>query len=86
MMDDCPNINSHPSHWSLYSSWKRVEEFPPPSGVEVLARIDDGEKCRNQQVLMRSGAVWWANNMYVYYTPTHWRPIEKGTREYTERL
>lgn len=52
-----------------------------PEGVAVLTRIDDGRGIRNEQVLTQRNRLWWtgsgAGAMYVYYTPTHWKPRPK---------
>lgn len=47
-----------------------------PEGVEVETKIDDGVILRNEQTLVRKGALWFFPDMsmYVYYRPTHWRP------------
>jgi hypothetical protein len=51
-----------------------------PENVVVLTWIDDGEGVRNLQKLKRRGQLWWFpdDSMYCYYTPTHWRPLEKS--------
>jgi hypothetical protein len=48
-----------------------------PEGVVVMTKIDDADGCRNEQELKRRGRLWWLadGSMYVYYTPTHWRPL-----------
>jgi hypothetical protein len=45
--------------------------------VLVNTRIDDGRGVRNEQPLKRSGRLWWTadGTVYVYYTPTHWKPL-----------
>ena len=45
-----------------------------------MTKIDDGGGVRNEQPMVRRGNLWWINDgepgsMYVYYTPTHWRPL-----------
>ena len=51
----------------------------PEAGVEVETKIEDDRGIRNQQSLVRDGSLWFFpdRTMYVYYTPTHWRPLEK---------
>lgn len=51
-----------------------------PEGVTVDTKIDDVNGVRNEQPLRRSGRLWFVpdGSMYVYYTPTHWRPSTKG--------
>ena len=49
-----------------------------PEGVAVMTKIDDGNGLRNEQPLTRRGNLWWTDApsaMYVYYQPTHWRPL-----------
>jgi len=60
------------------SAWET--EDTAPQGVVVMTRIDDAEGVRNQQPLRRSGRLWFvpSGGMYVYYTPTHWRPLNQG--------
>lgn len=60
----------------------RDEEWMPietaPNNVPVMTKIDDERGSRNAQVMTRRGRLWWidkagAPEMYVYYSPTHWR-------------
>jgi len=58
-----------------------VKWFPAktaPDLVCVITKIDDADGVRNEQLLVRDGRLWWApkHEMYVYYTPTHWRPAD----------
>lgn len=48
----------------------------PPEGQIVFTVIDDDKGRRNEQLLNRGGNLWFVpdGSMYVYYTPTHWRP------------
>lgn len=48
-----------------------------PEGVEVNTKLMDGMGSRNEQKLKRKGSLWWFpdGSMYVYYTPTHWKPM-----------
>ncbi len=57
--------------------WISVEDRLPEEGVEVMAKIDDSDGCRNEQSLTRQGTLWFFPDMsmYVYYTPTHWMPL-----------
>lgn len=43
-----------------------------PIGRPIRTKIDDANGARNDQVLTHRGNLWWAGDMYVYYTPTHW--------------
>lgn len=64
--------------WSEISS---VGRWTAPEGEEVMTKIDDAQGGeRNVQKMMRRGNLWFINvgqpnEMYVYYTPTHWRPL-----------
>lgn len=55
-------------------------ENSAPENVVVETKIDDGRYARNQVKLKRQGRLWFYpdGSMYVYYTPTHWSPIEKA--------
>lgn len=48
-----------------------------PENIVVETKIDDGAGVRNEQPLKRHGRLWFLpdDSMYVYYTPTHWRPM-----------
>ncbi len=49
----------------------------PPDGEVVQTIISDQHDERNEQQLKRQGRLWFFadGSMYVYYTPTHWKPI-----------
>lgn len=55
--------------------WREVKKEKPPEGVVVDTKVDDEKGERNNQKLLYSHNLWWFPNMemYVYYTPTHWR-------------
>ena len=57
--------------------WTPCTEELPPRGLEVETKIDDLRGIRNTQTLKRLGNLWFTpdGNMYVYYTPTHWREL-----------
>ena len=57
--------------------WIRISERLPEENVVVETKIDDGKGCRNVQKLMWKKNLWFFpnGNMYVYYTPTHWRDV-----------
>jgi hypothetical protein len=40
--------------------------------MTVWTKIHDADGERNVQKLLRQGRLWFADGMYVYYTPTHW--------------
>lgn len=46
-----------------------------PEGMLVMTKLDDANGVRNEQPMSRSGRLWFAGEMYVYYTPTHWREL-----------
>lgn len=57
--------------------WITCEDQLPPNGQEVQTKIDDNNGLRNEQNLRRQGNLWWFpdGSMYVYYFPTHWKPL-----------
>ena len=56
-------------------AWRPIENAP--ENIVVQTKIDDTNGCRNEQTLKRRGHLWWTpdGEMYVYYTPTHWKPV-----------
>ena len=61
--------------------WQDIETAP--EGVEVETKIDDENGCRNQWSLIRRGKLWFYpdESMYVYYQPTHWRPLPNPPKD-----
>ncbi len=63
--------------------WIECKRRLPEKGVEVMTKIHDADGLRNEQSLTlkqrneSSRPMWWLpdGSMYVYYTPTHWRPL-----------
>lgn len=57
--------------------WIRCTYQLPRDGVEVMTKIDDEKGCRNETSLKRQRNLWFFPDMsmYVYYTPTHWKPL-----------
>jgi Protein of unknown function (DUF551) len=57
--------------------WIACSANLPDHNVLVMTKIDDQDGCRNEQKLKRQGTLWFVSDgsMYVYYRPTHWRPI-----------
>ena len=55
--------------------WQRCADKLPPHDVVVETKIDDGRGVRNVTKLRMYRNLWWFPdmNMYVYYSPTHWR-------------
>ena len=64
----------------MKSKWIRVSHRLPDEGIEVETKISDDQGIRNVQNLRRKGNLWFFpdNSMYVYYKPTHWRPIAQN--------
>lgn len=57
--------------------WNTIETAPAYEEVWTKIHDDDGE--RNIAKLTRRGRLWFTaptDGMYVYYTPTHWRPVD----------
>ena len=44
-----------------------------PQGVKVLTAIIDENGERNIQAMTLHNNLWFVGEMYVYYTPTHWK-------------
>lgn len=58
------------------TSWIKVDSALPDRNVVVETKCDDELGLRNEVDLKRgSGRLWFipSGDMYVYYTPTHWR-------------
>lgn len=57
--------------------WTQTEKQLPAEGVPVRTKVEDLKGTRNESILKRQGRLWFLPNgsMYVYYTPTHWRPL-----------
>jgi hypothetical protein len=63
--------------------WVPLNDRLPDVGVVVETKIDDAGGVRNVQTLKRyqreptTRSLWFVpdGSMYVYYTPTHWRPL-----------
>lgn len=55
--------------------WRSAQTAP--EGAVVMTKIDDANGCRNEITLRRQGRLWYTPDMsmYVYYTPTHYRPL-----------
>lgn len=67
-----------PGRPSVDDIWTAVADQLPPESVVVLTKIDDEFGVRNEQPLKRNGLLWFFadGSMYVYYAPTHWKPME----------
>lgn len=57
------------------NGWMPAAEAP--EDVPVETKLDDEYGVRNEQTLVRRGSLWWFpdGTMYVYYRPTHYRPV-----------
>lgn len=59
------------------SAWQTIDTAP--RGELVMTKIHDEEGERNVTALKspRNGRLWFLpdGTVYVYYTPTHWRPM-----------
>ena len=55
--------------------WKSIETAP--EGIVVMTKIEDARGARNECPLRRQERLWWMpdGSIYVYYTPTHWKPM-----------
>lgn len=51
-----------------------------PEKQLVMTKIDDTNGVRNEQAMYRQDHLWFAGDMYVYYSPTHWRPLTEIER------
>ena len=58
--------------------WERIDSAP--NNELVMTKIEDAKGVRNEQPMKRSGRLWFAGDMYVYYEPTHWRPLTELER------
>ena len=65
---------------------KCSEQLPPENQI-VFTVIDDQYGRRNEQTLKRQGGLWFTpdGGMYVYYTPTHWRPATREELEHDRK-
>jgi hypothetical protein len=61
----------------MTSEWQTMETAPV--GVEIMTKIHDEHGERNIQALVKRGGLYWTpdDGMYVYYTPTHWKPVDR---------
>lgn len=65
----------------MIHTWRPISTAP--IGEVVVTKIDDEHGPRNEQPLKATQrdpscrVMWWLPDMsmYVYYTPTHWRPM-----------
>jgi len=59
------------------NDWISCTSTLPDEHQVVETKIDDANGCRNIAPLKRIGRLWFFHDgsMYVYYTPTHWRPL-----------
>lgn len=52
-------------------NWLPIETMP--DGLTAVTKIHDADGERNVQPLRKEGRLFFAGEMYVYYSPTHWR-------------
>jgi hypothetical protein len=64
----------------MTDEWIACKERRPPQGIPVMTKIDDELGVRNMHALSRKGRLWYAEDMYVYYEPTHWRYLKDNER------
>jgi hypothetical protein len=60
------------------TDWQDIRAAP--EGVIIETKIDDEHGERNVAKLTRKGNLWFTDpkdGMYVYYTPTHWRSVDR---------
>lgn len=60
------------------TAWRAITDEYPPRGETVDTCImDTNGSRRNEQALVFERNLWWFpdRSMYVYYAPTHWRPL-----------
>lgn len=65
------------------TDWIRTSLHVPPEGEMVDTKIDDISGPRHEQRMTRRGQLWFVegDSMYVYFTPTHWRPVDRTTEK-----
>lgn len=71
------------------AKWIALSERLSPEGQLVMTKIDDGKGVRNEQSLVRRGVLWFTDSpdaMYVYYAPTHWKPLTPAPQETPAQL
>lgn len=77
-----PACQAARSNWreEMPYPWQETTEALPPEGLLVGTKIEDAKGARNEFPLRRSGRLWFFGDgsMYVYYTPTHWRLLERA--------
>lgn len=58
------------------NNWIKTKDLLPKDNVVVDTKVQNDEGTRNEQELKKVGGLWFFpdGSMYVYYTPTHWRP------------
>lgn len=59
------------------NKWRPIATAP--EGIVVWTMICNVSPARNKQRLRRRGGRWFFpdGKMYIYYEPTHWRPLEE---------
>lgn len=59
-------------------SWIKTTDKLPERNVVVETKMDDFEGTSKNRKLKLIGCLWYTpdEGMYVYYSPTHWRPVK----------
>jgi hypothetical protein len=75
----CEELSEEIERLPAMNPWICISDALPPDGKIVETKRDDVQGCRNVQTLKRFGRLWFLpdGKMYVYYTPTHWRALER---------
>lgn len=78
-------MNPHYKPITDAEGWIKTSFMLPNEGEEVFTKIDDENGCRNITSLVHQGSLWFLPNgsMYVYYSPTHWKPMTEAEHFYT---
>jgi hypothetical protein len=60
-----------------FKNWIPVSLILPCDNRVVMTKIDDSKGIRNECELKLIRGLWYFPNgsMYVYYNPTHWKPL-----------
>lgn len=64
--------------------WQTIDTAP--KNEVVMTKIDDSHGVRNEQTLKLHDSLWFYpdDSVYVYYRPTHWRPLTDKERSKEE--
>ena len=61
----------------MNDAWILCKNRKPPQDIIIETKIDDCKGVRNICQLILHNNLWWIPDMsmYIYYSPTHWRPL-----------